>query len=121
LLQHLGCGRSPIHQPKTGGAIEQDCRENGLFERGQVVPAHEFVDPVHDHGALGANDVSFIVGKERAACESPTGGQPAQAIGKPVGHDADIVVDQQPAAGGGDHQVASAAGPGQDRRVLAVD
>ena len=67
------------------------------------------------------NDVSFIVGKERAAREAPTGGEAAQAIGKPVGHDADIVVNQQPAADGGDHQVARAAGPGQDRRLLGVN
>ena len=75
---------------------------------------HELVDPIQNHRPLRLNDMSFIVGIKRPARESTAGRQTAQAIRKPARNRADIIVDQQPAAECGDHQVARAPRLGQN-------
>jgi len=88
---------------------------------GQVAAAHEVLDPIEDHGALGVDDAPLVVGEERAGREASPEHEPAEAVRQPVGYRADIVVGQEPTVDGGGHQVASALWLSQQRAGLRVD
>ena len=72
----------------------------------QVAADHEVVDPDQQHGTLRVDDGPFVVGVSRPAGETAAVGELAEAIGEPAGDPAQVLIREQPAVGGGGHQVS---------------